>query len=67
MKLKELIANSNFDINCHYQIYNGTWDNGGERLWDSLKDGKVCEDDIYANDTVTYVTIHDNVLIIEIA
>ena len=36
MKLKDFIANRDFDVNADYEIYHGVWNDGGECIWDSV-------------------------------
>ena len=47
MKLKDFIANRDFDVNADYEIYHGVWNDGGECIWDSVM-GRLSQDDLIA-------------------
>lgn len=57
MKLKDFITNRNFDVNAEYKIYHGIWNDDGECIWDSTKDGRLSEDDFISQYNITYVTV----------
>lgn len=69
MKLKELIANRDFDVNAEYNIYYGVWNDGGECMWDSTQDGRLSHDDVIAQYDITYITVDVTTrkIIIEVA
>jgi len=69
MKLKEFVANRNFDVNAEYDIYYGTWNDDGELIWSSVEDGRISEDDDIAQYNITYITVDANTrkIIIEVA
>ena len=64
LKLKDVVCNRNFDVNCEYDVYYGVHDDGGELLWSSSKDGKLCEDDPVVNMNISYMTTGDKQQII---
>lgn len=65
MKLKDIVCNRNFDVNCNYVV---VWNDDGECLWDSSVMGTLCEDDRICTMNVTYMTIDTNrmCLVIEV-
>ena len=58
MKLKDFIANRNFDVNADYKVYHGIWNDGGECIWDSIM-GRLSQDDLVAQYDISYVTTDD--------
>lgn len=64
LKLKDVVCNRNFDVNCEYEVYLGVHDDGGELLWSSQKDGKLSEDDPVANMSISYMTVDTKLRII---
>ena len=69
MKLKDFIANRDFDVNAEYAVYNGVWDDDGLCIWDSVQDGRLSHDDITSQYEITYITVDVDTrkLIIEVA
>lgn len=68
MKLKDFVANRDFDVNADYEIYHGAWNDGGERIWDSVM-GSLSQDDLIAQYNITYITVDVRTgnIIIEVA
>ena len=68
MKLKDFIANRDFDVNADYEIYHRVWNDGGECIWDSVM-GRLSQDDLIAQYNITYITVDINTrkIIIEVA
>ena len=68
MKLKDFIANRDFDVNADYEIYHGIWNDGGECIWDSVM-GRLSQDDLIAQYNITYITVDVDTrkIIIEVA
>ena len=68
MKLKDFIANRDFDVNAEYKIYHGVWNDGGECIWDSVM-GRLSQDDLIAQYNITYITVDIDTkkIIIEVA
>lgn len=66
IKLADILCNREFDVNCNYKVYYGTWDDSGELLWDSTTQGRIDEDNDIASYTVSYITVNNNYLIVEV-
>ena len=68
MKVRELIANRDFDISAEYKVYHGVWNDGGECIWDSVM-GRLSQDDLIAQYDITYITVNIDArkIIIEVA
>lgn len=68
MKLKDFVANRDFDVNADYEIYHGVWNDGGECIWDSNM-GRLSQDDLIAQYNITYITVDVSTgnIIIEVA
>ena len=68
MKLKDFIANRDFDVNAEYKIYRGVWNDNGECIWDSVM-GRLSQDDLIAQYNITYITVDIDTrkIIIEVA
>ena len=68
MKLKDFIANRDFDVNADYEIYHGVWNDGGECISDSVM-GRLSQDDLIAQYDITYITVDIDArkIIIEVA
>lgn len=61
----DILCNRDFDTNCQYCIFEGT--NEDENLlWDSNIDGYISLDDDIASHNISYITIRNNILYLEI-
>lgn len=68
MKLKELLDNEDFDVNCNYAIYDCSkpdtyWENG-TRVFTTAKDCYVPHEILEKE--IKYITEHSHFLIIEV-
>ena len=67
MILSDVIYNDDFDINCNFSVYSGIWNDGGNLLWSTVKDGYEKPKDELLDRKIKYLTVNNNVLIIEVA
>ena len=68
MKLKELVNNEMFDLNCNYAVYEcpkeGTCWETGTRVFTTAKD--FCPPEEILQKEIKYITEHSHFLIIEV-
>lgn len=66
MILSDIIYND-FYINCNFSVYSGIWNGIGNLLWSTARDGYKKPKDELLDRKIKYITVNDNVLIIEVA
>ena len=70
MRVRDVICNEKFDFNANYAIYevpqNATWEKGGHLIFSTAKDGFDTPSTKILDMTVKYMTISNNVLVIEV-
>ena len=70
MLVGDLIYNNEFDCNCNYEVYDCSendkeWGNGAELLVSTKRNGFQKPLDSVLDMKIKYITINNNVLIIE--